>query len=359
MKFIVTAGGQGTKVWPMSRESKPKQFQNLVGEKTLYRSQIDTLLKGYSVEDIYISTKHKYLHFIEDLSPEIPKENIIIEPDFKKNRGPGEGYAFLKLNEIFPSEPFMIVQSDVIRQPEEKFLEMIAEAEKLVRKDGKFITAGQKAIHADMGSDYIRLKEKINDTGNVEVYEVETFVERLGDYQKTKDLIENYHVSTHCNHSCWTPSLMLNAYKEYRPDWYDALMQIKQTFGQENEVEETARIYSEMEEGSTEEVTKHVMQDGYVILTPFKWIDIGTWGSIYDNLAKYGENYVDSNEVVMIDTKESLVKSNGGKLIATLGVEDLVIVNTEDALLVTTRENAGRVKEILKNLKESGRDQFL
>lgn len=358
MKFIITAGGQGTKLWPMSRESKPKQFQNIVGETTLFRYQIETLLKGYSPEDIFISTKEVYLPLVKKDATEIPQSNIIVEPPYKKNRGPGEGYAILKLAALHPDEPFMIIQSDCIRSPEDKFLEMIKVAEQLVKRDKKFISAGQKAIIPDMGSDYLKLGSKIETEANIDVYKVDEFVYRLGDYSKTKELIQTYNVSTHCNHNCWYPELMLEAYKKYMPEWYESLMQIKETFGNPNEKELTDKIYSQMKEGPTEDVTKHVFSEGYIILTPFNWTDVGTWDSLFSYFANPGENYIDGNAVA-IDTHDTLIKTSQKKLIATIGIENVVIVDTPDALLICSKEKTGEIKKVLEKLKEEDLSSLL
>src|SRR6266568_1224451 len=134
MKIIVTAGGQGTKLWPYSRQNKPKQFQPIVGDTSSYAETINTLLKEFSSEDIYISTKRKFIKYVSEQSPQIPLRNYIVEPDIAKDRGPGEGLAFLRLSIDHPDEPFFLVQADCIRDPEEKFLEMIRGAEKLVVK---------------------------------------------------------------------------------------------------------------------------------------------------------------------------------------------------------------------------------
>lgn len=351
MKFIITAGGQGTKLWPMSRESKPKQFQNVIGDSTLFRYQIETLLKGYSPEDIFISTKEAYLPFVEKDLLGIPKDNIIVEPSYKKNRGPGEGYAVLKVAEKCGDEPYMIIQSDCIRKPEEKFLEMIAGAEKLVRRDRKFISGGQKALMPDLGSDYLKLGDKVKIESDLEIFEVEEFVYRLGDYQKTKELIQNFHVSTHCNHMTWFPKETLEAYEKYMPMWYEDLMKIQQTFGQQNEKELTDQIYSQILEGPTEEVTKHVFEQGYVILLPFNWTDVGTWDTLYNYFSKNGEIYKDG-KVIDVDSERTLVKTSQGKTVALLGVENLVIVDTDDALLVCSKDRTGDIKKILDELKK-------
>src|SRR5690242_7271424 len=112
MKIIVTAGGQGTKLWPYSREDRPKQFQPIVGDVTPYEQTILTLLKKFPPEDIFISTKRKFIKYASEQSPQIPLKNYIIEPDAKKDRGPAEGLAYLRLSLLHPNEPFFVVQSD-------------------------------------------------------------------------------------------------------------------------------------------------------------------------------------------------------------------------------------------------------
>ncbi len=362
MKIIVTAGGQGTKLWPYSREDKPKQFQPVVGDKSLYTETIETLLRKFAPEDIFISTKRKFIKYISEQSPQIPLKNYIIEPDLAKDRGPGEGLAFLKLSVYYPDEPFFVVQADCVRKPEEAFLQMIEEAGKIVERDKKYITGGLKATEPNMGVDYLQLGEKVAGSKQ-EMYEVQDFLGRKSSYRETKELIENFHIVTHCNHSCWYPGLMLEAYKQYRPDWYEALMKMKEVLDKPGEDAAIEEIYETMEKGATEEVTKHLMQNGdaRIILLPFKWTDIGTWGSIYEFFVDGDEtgNYKDGN-VVAVSTTGSLVKaSNDKKLVAVAGLEDVVIVDTEDVLLVIAKDQIEKIKEIQATLKEGGEKEYL
>ncbi len=362
MKIIVTAGGQGTKLWPYSRETKPKQFQPVVGDNSLYAETINTLLKRFTPEDIFISTKRKFIKYISEQSPQIPLKNYIIEPDVAKDRGPGEGLAFLKLSVYYPDEPFFVVQADCVRKPEEAFLDMIEEAGKLVERDKKYVTGGLKATEPNMGVDYLQLGDKVKGAKG-EIYEVEDFLGRKSSYRETKELIENFHIVTHCNHSCWYPEQMLDAYKKYRPDWYEALMKIKDVLDKPGEDAAIEEIYEAMEKGATEEVTKHVMEEGdaRIILLPFKWTDIGTWGSVYEFFVD-GEdtgNYEDGH-VVTVDTTGSLIKtSDEKKLVAVAGVEDLVIIDTEDILLVIPKDKIEKIKEIQAKLKERAEKEYL
>lgn len=359
MKFIVTAGGQGKKLWPYSRKDFPKQFQALVGDRSLFQVNIEALFEGFSPEDIFISTKKQYLEIARKQAPTVPLSNFLIEPNAQKNRGPGEGLCFLKLSLLHPDEPFMIVQADVLRIPNSAYLKMIKVMETLVKRDKKYITGGLKAVSPIMGNDYLEIGDRIETKSDIETYKVVKFLGRSADYAKTQKMIEDYHVVLHSNHGCWYPGLMLDAYKKYRPDWHEAFMKIKEVLGTPNEDAAVEKIYSEMEAGSTEDITKHVMPEGYVVLIPFKWIDIGTWGSYYDYFAKDGE--VSANcKLVEFDSKRSLVKTKDPKKLVVLhNVSDLLVIDAGDALLVLPREDEGKVGKIVEELEKQGLTEFV
>lgn len=363
MKIIVTAGGQGTKLWPYSREDKPKQFQPVVGDASLYTDTILTLLERFAPEDIFISTKRKFIKYVSEQSPQIPLRNYIVEPDIAKDRGPGEGLAFLRLSILHPDEPFFVVQADCVRKPAAAFLDMITRAGEMVERDKKYITGGIKATEPNMGVDYVQLGQRVSQDSAPEAYEITAFLGRKSSHRETRELIENFHIVTHCNHSCWYPGLMLDAYKKYRPDWHEALMKIKDILDQPGEDAAIEAIYATMEKGATEEVTKHLMHngEGRIILLPFKWTDIGTWGSVYDFFVD-GEgsgNYTDGT-VVTVDAIGSLIKtSSDKKLIAVAGVEDLVIVDTDDVLLVIAKDKIEKIKDIQALLQERAEREFL
>ncbi|MDB5178162.1 MAG: hypothetical protein JWN01_105 [Patescibacteria group bacterium] len=359
MKIIVTTGGQGTKLWPYSREHQPKQFQPILGDKSLFTYTIETLLQAFTAEDIFISTKRRFIKYVSEQAPQIPLRNYIIEPDIAKDRGPGEGLAFLRLSVQHPGEPFFIVQVDCVRKPEAAFLGMIEQAGKIVAKDKKFITGGIKATEPNMGVDYLKLGDRTHSDSGLQVYKVDEFVGRKASFAETKDLIESFHIVTHCNHSCWYPDLMLDAYQKYRPDWHEALLRIRDTFDKPGEDAEIEKIYAAMEKGATEEVTKHVMKDGHIVLLDFKWTDIGTWGSVYDFFSGDESNYQDGR-VVTVDSSGLLVKTNNpNKLVAVAGVEDLIIVDTDDILLVIPKNKIEKIKDIQKALAQDENKRYL
>lgn len=359
MKFIISAGGQGTKIWPYSRKSKPKQFQTLVGTKSLFTYNIDVLLEEFPPEDIFISTKKQYVALALEQAPKIPIKNYIIEPDIAKNRGPAEGFAFLKLSLMHPNEPFMIVQVDDIRLPKRLYLDMIYDLDRLVRRDKKFITGGIKPEFPVLGVDYMEIGERINLNTSQKIYKVKKFLGRETEYSKTKKIIEQKDVLIHCNHACWYPDLMLDAYRKYRPDWYEKLMEIKQVIGTTNEEEKIEKIYAQMEEGATELVTTNIFAEGYLIALPFKWVDIGTWNSLYEYVSESGGKHLEGN-VIALDSIGTLVRNtNKDKLIATFGLKDMVIIDTEDILLIIPRDKADKIGEVQKEIKKQNLEQYL
>lgn len=358
MKIIVVAGGQGTKLWPYSRETKPKQFQPILGDKSPFTYNIETLLQKYAPEDIFVSTKRKFIKYVSEQAPQIPLRNYIVEPDIKRDRGPAEGLAVLQLSLRHPDEPFMIIQSDNVRQPESEFLQFIEDAGAIVARDKKLVTGGIKATAPDMGVDYLKLGEKVTHESHQEIYAAE-FIGRKASFAETKQLVEGFHVVIHCNHCCWYPQLFLEAYEQYRPDWYQALMEIKAAIGQPGEDAEIERIYAGMKTGPTEEVTRHVMEDSCVILTRFKWVDFGTWGSLAEFFSGGGSNYADGN-VVTVDANDSLVKtSDPKKLVALAGVDNLVVVDTDDVLLIIPKNKIEQIKDIQKLLGDSPNQHYL
>src|SRR5262249_43788640 len=157
----------------------------------------------------------------------IPLRNYIVEPNAAKDRGPAEGLVFAWLSLHFPDEPFFFVQADCIRKPEGEFIQLIKDSEKLVSRDRKLITGGIKVTEPNMGADYLKLGKQVKDGTKQEVYEIEEFLYRGNSYAETKHLIENYHVVGHPAHYCWYPEPMLDAYKQYRPDWHEGLMKMR------------------------------------------------------------------------------------------------------------------------------------
>jgi mannose-1-phosphate guanylyltransferase len=343
---VLICGGWGTKLWPLSRQNNPKHFISLIEDKSLFRLNFEALRTHFKPEEIYVSTNVDQAPLAQEQAPEIPSSNYILEPEMR-NQGPATGLIAADLYKRgLKDEPFMIVQTDDLRFPVKKFIKMMMECDKLARKSNKYITGGLRPEYPVMGVDYLVKGKRVSNGKGVGIYKIDKFVWR-GSREQTEEFIKDKNALVHTNHSCMTPRNFLNMLKKYKPEWYEPLINIAN--GQEINSE-----YSKMPPGPIEDVTQQVHADGgsFVVELPFKWIDFGTYESVFRYLKDNGLYYPPKN-LIEYESKNNFAKSsNPNKVICTIGVENLIIIDTGDVILITQKDQTGQVGEVLKKVKE-------
>jgi mannose-1-phosphate guanylyltransferase len=341
---VIICGGFGTKLWPISRRGKPKHFLPLIGNKSLFQLNYEGLRSKFKPEEIYVSTNEDQVVLAKDQAPEIPASNYIIEPEMR-NQGPATGFiaAFLYKKGL-PDEPFMIVQVDDIREPTQDFIKMMMVCDSLARRETKYITGGLKPSYSVMGVDYLVKGSRVTPENEIGVYKVDKFVWR-GTKEQTEELIKQGNALIHTNHTCMTPRNLLNMLQKYKPEWHGPLMNIVN--GGDIKTE-----YCKMPPGPIEDVTQQVYADGesLVVELPFKWTDIGTFESL-DKYLKEKGLYKTSENIVDLNGQNNFVKlDDPNKIIALVGVDNLVVVDTGDVLLICQKDQTGQVGEALKEV---------
>ena len=342
---VIICGGFGTKLWPLSREHKPKHFLPLIGDKSLFQLNYEALRTKFKPEEIYVSTNEDQSLLAQKQVPEIPVANYILEPEMR-NQGPATGLIAAWLyKKGFADEPFMVVQSDDLREPVEDFIKMIVVCDALARKETKYITGGFKPSTAIMGVDYLLKGDRVTAEGEIGIYKVSKFVAR-GTKGQTEEFIKEDEALVHTNHTCMTPRNLLAMLQKYKPEWYEPLLNIANGGDVKTE-------FIKMPPGMIEEVTArvHAAGESLVVELPFKWVDFGTFESIELYLRDKGLYKVTEN-VVDLNGKNNFVKlDDPNKIVALVGVDDLVIVDTGDVLLVCQKNQTGQVGEALKEVK--------
>lgn len=343
---VIICGGFGTKLWPMSREHRPKHFLPLVNGKSLFRLNYEALLTKFKPEEIYVSTNMDQVAMAKEQAPEIPDANYILEPEMR-NQGPATGLvaAFLYKKGL-QDEPFMIIQADDLRNPSDAFIKMIMDCDALARKDGRYITGGFRPDYPVMGVDYLVKGERVSSANEVGIYKIAKFIWR-GSKEQTEELIKQDTALVHANHTCMTPKNFLALLQKYRPEWYQPLMNIAGGA-------DIATEYAKMEPGPVEDVTQKVYEAGeaLVVELPFKWMDFGTFESL-DKYLKDNNLYSVSENIVDLNGKDNFVKlDDPNKVVALVGVDNLVVVDTGDALLICSKNQSGQVGEALKEVKK-------
>jgi len=352
MRPVILCGGVGTKMWPLSRRSMPKHFLPLIGGQSLFQLNVQALLTKFSPDQIFVQTNPKQAKIAQGQAPEIPLKNYLLEPEMR-NQGPATGIMAARLFHLNPDEPFFLVQSDVLRQPTDKFIAMVEQVEKLILKEKKLVTGGIRPQYAIMGVDYLMAEKKVAGTGGINIYQMSRWLGR-DNKEEVKKFLKKKAIFAHANHYAWTPRLMLEAYRQHAPDWHRSLQNIIACLGEKDEGTTIKTEYGKMIPGPAERVTTKVLKDGFVVELPFDWIDFGTWESV----AQYTKKETNS-QYLPIKSRGCFVRSKDKKFIATVGVDDLIVIDTPDALLVCRKDQSGQVGEIVDRLKERSRDDLL
>lgn len=343
---VIICGGFGTKLWPVSREHKPKHFLPLISDKSLFQLNYAALRTHFKPEEIYVSTNEDQVKIAKNQVEEIPEENYILEPEMR-NQGPATGLisAFL-YKKGFADEPFMLVQVDDLREPTEDFIKMMLDCDVVARKEDKYITGGMKLDYPVMGVDYLVRGEKVSDEGSVGIYKVKKFIWR-STKEETERLTKQEGVLIHTNHTCMTPRNLLKMLQKYKKEWYEPLMNYINGSDIKSE-------YLKMPAGPLEDVTQQVHTAGgsLVVELPFKWYDIGTFENLHEYLKLKGL-YKAADNIVDLNGKDNYVRlDDANKVVALVGVDNLIIVDTGDVLLVCDRRKTSEVKDALKEVKE-------
>lgn len=342
---VIICGGFGTKLWPLSRQFRPKHFLPLLSGKSLFQLNYEALLTKFKPSEIYISTNIDQVKLAKIQVPQIPDDNFILEPEMK-NTGPAIGLiAAVLYKKGYKDEPFFLVQADVLRTPSDMFIKMVEECGKLAESRSEYITGGIRPKTAVMGVDYLLKGHQVNDNENVGVYKVDKFVWRVSE-EETNDLIKNSNILIHSNHTCMTPENYLQMYKKYRLDWYTPLENIIN--GADINTE-----FSKMTPDPQEKVTQlaHEAGESLIVELPFEWYDFGTFKSLSEYLIQNGL-YSDRENIVDLNGKNNFVHiDDANKVVALVGVDNLVVVDTGDAILICEKSMTGQVGEVLKEVK--------
>jgi len=358
MRVVILAGGSGSRLWPMSRSDVPKQFCKLMSDKTMLEETLDRF-KDYPTEKKFIATTKKLAGEIKEMLPDFPEENIIVEPE-KRDTAPAMGFNAVHLGLRDMDEPMVFVASDQQIGQVDNFLNCLKQAEEVINETGKMLDISIYPTEPNTALGYTKVGEKKIEKNGVEFYEFLGHKEKP-DFETAKKYLADGGYFWHANYYMWTPRKFLEAYQKYAPEMYESLRAIEEELRGEAREERIAELYGQMEKISIDYAIAEKMnpKDVLIIKGEFGWRDIGTWDTLYEELLVKGDEKknVTNTDVVNIDTTGSMIYGEGNKIIATIGVDDMIIVDTKDALLVCPKSRAQDVKKVIEELKKRGSDK--
>ncbi len=357
MKAVILAGGSGTRLWPISRSAKPKQFSELVGQETLIQDTYRRLLRLFPKEDIYFSVSAPFDELIKEAFLDVSPENIFLEPE-RRDTGPAMGYVATRLSIDFPDEPVVFVPSDHYIRDEERFLQCLTLGERLILETGKLVDIGIRPTFPSTALGYTHVDELLCERNGIRIHNFLGHTEKPA-YPVAKAYLEDGTYLWHANYYMWTPRKFMEAFHTHAPQMGGGLEKIKKALEENNE-QAVIDIFKELPKISIDYAVTEYMGEGQILVIEgdFGWSDIGAWDTLHDQLSENKEN-VSRGLVVAIDTVHSLIYGQKNKITAVLGMDGVVVVDTEDALLVCNRQDSQRVKEIVQHLSEKGHDKYL
>lgn len=358
MKALILAGGGGTRLWPVSRKNKPKQVHPFIDNETLLQKTYARALKAFPARDIFISTSKDQVGAILSQLPSFPVKNLILEP-CRRNTAAAIGLAMVKLLKIFPDESVITLNSDHFVKDEEKYLKTIGVAKKLLEQNPDHaVLVGIKPHYPETGYGYIKLKQSHSTVDEHEIFTAEKFVEK-----PNLETAKNYLAS---GDYLWNPAMfswnlktLYALFKLHLPEIFGSLEKIYAALDTEREEEVTNTEFAGLQSISIDYGIMEKLDKMLVIPADFGWADIGNWCTIKDVLsAKETDNVVKGKHFHM-DSEGNLIYSYTNKLIATLGIKDSIIIDTEDVLLVCPKELAQDVRKIVEQLEKEGKHEYL
>ena len=353
MKAVIMAGGQGTRFWPVSVESRPKQFLQIAGRQSMLQETVSRLQPYLNLEDIYVVAGQSYVSGIKDQLPELSDEQLIVEPA-ARNTAPCIGLAALHLERRFPEEVMVVLPSDHVIRDVEEFHEVLQAGEELARDDW-LITFGIEPTFPATGYGYLRRGDDLKPPRERSAYRVERFLEKP-DRETANGFFKEGGYYWNSGMFVWKIESILNEIERAMPDLHIGLAAIRQHWG---DPEKASQVFSRLKKISIDYGVMEQAECVAVLPCSLGWSDVGNWNALIDLLPKDEDGIVANCRVQGIDSRDCLVFAESSRLVGLIGVEGLVLVDTPNALLVCPKDRTEDVKKLVEQLKERGLDQHL
>ena len=349
---MIMAGGIGSRFWPLSKTQRPKQFLDILGlGRTLLQQTFDRFRQVIPTDQIYIVSNLEYKKLIREQIPEIPEENILLEP-LRRNTAPCIDYANFRIQQKNPDAKVVVAPSDHLIVNEVEFLKCVNQGLDFVASDDALLTMGIMPSRPETGYGYIQsIQKPVPGYESIGLMKVKTFTEKP-DLELAKVFIESGDFYWNAGIFFWSLRSIMHAFETYLPEIHSLFRQGEDIYGTEREQEFVERTYGNCRNISIDYGVMEKADNVFVLVSEFGWSDLGTWGSLYDQMNKDEmQNSVTGKHVFMYESYGNIVNVQGDKLVVLQGLKDYIVVQNENIILVCRREDEQKIKQFVNDIK--------
>ncbi len=353
---VIMAGGSGTRLWPRSRKNKPKQLLDIVSSKTMIQETVERLGPLIDGNHTIVVVGASHFKDIDKQLAHIPTENILVEPS-GKNTAPCIGLAAVHMKVRHDDAVMVVLPSDHLIRNASRFRKIVKIGAAVAQKERFLLTIGIKPTFPETGYGYIHIGEKAFSVQNEDVYKVIAFTEKPT-LTVAKRFLKSGHYMWNSGMFIWSVSTILDQIKMHLPDLYEGLMKIEAALRKGDDSKVLQKVYDAIKPESIDFGVMEKAQNVLLLKGDFGWNDIGSWAAMEQLWPKDSHGNFLNADVISIESSGNIIHSTK-KLVAVIGLKDIVIIETEDALLVCPKERAPDVRRAVEELKERGLEDYL
>jgi mannose-1-phosphate guanylyltransferase len=350
------AGGSGTRLWPLSRQSRPKQAIDLIGNRTMLQYAVDRLEGLLPLERVMVVMSREHVEILAEQVPGLPRDNVIIEPMPQGTAG-AIGLAAVYLKRRDPDAVMAVLTADHYIRDVDRFRRALSAAAQVAR-EGRIVTLGIEPSFPSTGYGYIHRRQQVGQADGFDIYAVERFVEKP-DARRAAEFLQTGLYSWNSGMFIWRLGRIMAEFARQMPDFHRQLQEVESALGTPRERDVLADVWPQVHRQTIDYGIMEGADDVVIIPVDIGWTDIGDWAAIYDLLEpdELG-NVVVGAKHIGLDTGACFIRG-GDRLIATVGLQDLIVVETGDAILICPRNRAQDVKSIVEELDKKGYAVYL
>lgn len=349
---VIMAGGIGSRFWPLSKSSMPKQFLDITGTgRTLIQMTFDRFRKVCPIENFLIVTNVSYKELVLNQLPELREEQVLLEP-LRRNTAPCVAYACNKINLISPDANIIVAPSDHLILQEKEFLNQIKAGLEFISENDALVTLGITPHRPETAYGYIQIDGRVSFKKMNNLFKVKTFTEKPN-LEMANVFLESGEFFWNAGIFIWRLKSILEAFDNWLPDVAGLFKRGEKLYGTDDEIYFINKTYSECQNISLDYGIMEKAENVYVLCADFGWSDLETWGALYESLGKDEHaNYVKGKNVLLYNSQNCLVNVPDDKIIVLQGLDGYIVVESEDTLLVCRKDDEQQIRQFVNDVRQ-------